>query len=86
MGPGNQLEALDEYDVQLAGYNAIFLGGGILFYWIIVFMFEYKIIDFLLCQGRKKTRDDLIKGHDALADQTDPDVMEEANRVKNMDP
>lgn len=49
-------------------------------------MFEYKIVDFLLCQGRKKTRDDLIKGHNALADQTDPDVMEEANRVKNMDP
>lgn len=49
-------------------------------------MFEYKIIDFLLCQGRKKSRDGLLKGNDELANAVDPDVTEEAERVKNMDP
>lgn len=86
-------ETYDPYDIQIAGYNAYFLAGAIPFYWLIVFMFEYKVFDFLLCRGGKKDRSDLVKQHNAaagysgvLSDKTDPDVLEEANRVKNMDP
>lgn len=49
-------------------------------------LFEYKVIDFILCQGRKKSRGNEMKGTGELASAVDPDVTAEAERVKNKDP
>jgi hypothetical protein len=45
-------EKLTSYDLRIAGYDALFLGLALPLYWGIVFAFEFKVFDYLMCRGR----------------------------------
>ena len=45
-------ETLTPYDTRIAGYDALFLALALPLNWGIVFAFEFKVFDFLMCRGR----------------------------------
>lgn len=45
-------ETLTPYDWKIAGYDALFLALALPLNWGIVFAFEFKVFDFLMCRGR----------------------------------
>lgn len=62
--------------------------------WGIVFAFEYKIFDYLMCRGRGgaeaisdpvERRSSVVRDHMAPQN-VDEDILEEAERVKQSDP
>jgi len=44
------------YDLEIAGYNAIFLWASIPFYWLIVIAFEMKFFDIIFCRKGSNNR------------------------------
>jgi ABC-type multidrug transport system fused ATPase/permease subunit len=87
-------EPLTPYDWRIAGYDALFLALALPLNWGIVFAFEFKVFDFLMCRGRGgaeaisdpvERRSSVVRDHMAPQD-VDEDILEEANRVKDSDP
>lgn len=87
-------EDLPSYDWRIAGYDALFLLLALPLGWSIVFAFEYKIFDYLMCRGRGgaeaisdpvQRRSSTIRDHMGPQD-VDEDIIEEAERVKDSDP
>jgi len=84
-------ESLKSYDSRIAGYDALFLGLALPINWGIVFAFEFKIFDYLMCRGRGgaetitdpvERRASAIRDHGVSSQGTDEDILEEAERVK----
>ena len=49
-------EEYTSYDLEIAGYNAIFLWASIPFYWLIVIAFEMKFFDIIFCRKGSNNR------------------------------
>ena len=81
----------DSLSFDVAGLALIFLLLSIPFYWGLVICFEMKVFDSLLCRRGNSTaeekssvkRESFFKAHQ---DQMDPDIQEEQQRVKSINP
>jgi hypothetical protein len=45
-------DTLTPYDSRVAGYDCLFLGLALPIYWCLIFCFEYKVFDYVMCRGR----------------------------------
>ena len=83
----------DPLSKAVAGYSVIFLIASIFVFWILVALFELKLIDVLLCKRGSReampqdnTRQSLVQAHMSQFEHNDEDILEEVKRVKERDP
>jgi ABC-type glutathione transport system ATPase component len=77
----------------VAGLGFIFLLVSVPFYWMLVTLFEMKLIDVILCRKGSKegdeknpTRQSVVSAHMSHMQSADEDIAEEVSRVKKRDP
>lgn len=78
----------DPLSTEVAGLALLFLLVSIPIFWALVYAFENKLIDRLLCRGSSKadtSREGLFRAHSIVGDK-DEDIIEEAERVKSKMP